>query len=399
MSADREVGMSAGNLWPRQQVPPSNPRFDVVPSGTSYHDRTILQALNDRLTMISPHHVPRRTVLTWLAGAGAIGTLQLVAGPGAIAAPSGSAEVKSTGPETIQTSFFSEDFTTEFKLEVPAFVELAVDAPVTGATVTVTYDPRLFTPDPFAVMLVESPPTLRPVDLANTANGKVTFTFADALLPGHGPVAIHLPLRAVDLYPNENLGQVSPVAVTVTDDGGGTLASITTDPGAGAQVAAWSAEMSAAWGQTEVHQGRATNLLYRYPTLLHVVSHGPAPVPAGATLTVDSDRRIVRHVKVVDATLDGTTLAPAYLNNRAGDALRTVVTVPVAIPAGSVLEVALEVQSSQGARINEGLAFASARFAGLDDATNRQRWTRKYEVTDLTPSGTPLVENAATGTI
>lgn len=310
--------------------------------------------------------------------------------------------------------------------------------------VLVQFDSRLFTPgeiavssygehyeiSPTAVDLAEAPtPSTVRYELPDVFNGASVAT-----------VNLSLPLTAIDRYPNEGLDTPMSLSLVIASIEGTELArvewAVTEAP---APVVAWGAEVTAIWTDTQVVNGGTNeSTRYRYPAALQCSSVGPASIPVGSTFTVEMDGSVISSCGVGQirtsaisasptaelATLDAgqsvasdplpaagaAVIAPierpvwptatySITSETANNVVRTSVSLNQEIPAGTAIEIALEVQTVTGEPTISTITYATAFLSGPSDNAYWQRNTGKYLVNDLTASGTPQVTGVAEGKI
>ncbi|WP_258725775.1 hypothetical protein [Cellulomonas sp. NS3] len=353
--------------------------------------------------------ITRRTALAVLgAGAGAV-SLATTAhghdGPPAEPVPA-AGPWSSTAVETTTLAWFDAAFTTETLAEVPRVLEVRGLTPSTPElTGVLVFDPRLLARRGDVMLSSAGRVWTVPVAEHRTAEGVTELRFGLTSAPGaapddvphDAPTLVLLPLVPRALYPAENVADVVPLTLTLT---GGAGEYRWADVSTSTPRAPWGAELAAAWTSCGVGAAGAARS-YRFPVGVRVAGVGPGPVPAGTRLTVDLDARLVAAVAAPELRLDGAPLDRSraeVTSTRAGDLLRTVVRLRDEVPAGTVLDVALDVTPSGSAQDVAGLHYATVTLAGVDDAARPQRATGRCSVSDLTSSGTPHAESATCGT-
>lgn len=305
--------------------------------------------------------------------------------------------------ETAQVVTYDPTWATQHTLELPLAVSIAGYAqPGAGLAVTVTFDPRvLASTDRAAVAAGQSSwsATCPPAEVLPDGTARIVI---DVVRPDGAPrrrsvSTIVLPLRRLDLYPEENIGAAHPVVVEVARQGGRLRNAHTWSSVSQAVPAApWGAEVAAAWTSLAV-PGSDGPLDYRAPFSVRVRSTGPAPVPAGSELVVDLDAGVVAGLSVISATLDGVAVdgPAADVGVRDETLLRGTWTLPAAVPAGSVLNVVLGCTPVPDPSRPRSLRRAAVTLVGA----GQQRQTARYTSVDLTSSGTPTTDGVAVGTI
>ncbi|MGW6132528.1 hypothetical protein ACWFNE_21080 [Cellulomonas sp. NPDC055163] len=349
--------------------------------------------------------ITRRTALAVLgAGAGAVGLATSAHGhEGAAAQPSPAAgSWSSTAVEATTLAWFDAGFTTETLAEVPRVLEVRGLTPATPELAGVlVFDPRLLARRGDVMLSSAGRVWTVPVAEHRTADGATELRFALTNAPGaephDAPTLVSLPLVPRALYPAENVADAVPLTLTLT---GGAGEYRWADVSTTAPSAPWGAELAAAWTSCGVGAAGAARS-YRFPVGVRVAGVGPGPVPAGTRLTVDLDARLVAAVAASELRLDGAALdrsGAEVTSTREGGLLRTVVRLRDEVPAGAVLDVALDVTPSGSTHDVAGLHYATVTLAGVDDAARPQRATGRCSLSDLTSSGTPNAESATCGT-
>lgn len=298
---------------------------------------------------------------------------------------------------------FGTDFRSESVLVVPAVFGLT-PATQRQAFAELRFDSRVFQLTDYAWTIRGSgtPARARVSGLKDWGNGTSSALVELGEVKVDG-VRVHLPLRAVDRYPNENLGAISNLTVTLGDsptlDG---AESFTWAPTAPTPIAAWGASLAAGWGSVEI-ESASERLNYRYPVRIKCTSVGPEPIPAGSTITISADDRVVGAFAIQDAVIAGETIigagltsAPARTGGRS--LLQLTLTSPVA--AGEVVDFTLLPETIDPAPKLADVTFAKVNFeapASMDGS--RLRDTSRLSLAPVTSSGTPAAPNAAVGRI
>jgi hypothetical protein len=206
--------------------------------------------------------------------------------------------------------------------------------------------------------------------------------------PGH-PITVSLPVIARDLYPSDNLGDVTPMRIRISDAAAPARSLNLTVGGrrAGA-VAAWGAELIAAFGPAD-----AANA-YRAPLAAILTSVGPTPSPDGLILQVSADSSVVQSLDIAAWSIDGRS---ADLPARRTEVEGSRVTLLVAVPPMSPLsthrpEFVCSVASGGSGKV---LSTTPASMSlSIDDdtaaAARFRRDTRRYTAVDVTSSGSAV---------
>jgi hypothetical protein len=313
-----------------------------------------------------------------------------------------------TGDATHEIGVLEQGFAAEH------LVQVALSAAVTGAagepfSLSLEFDPRLY--DTSDGLIVERGTNLTFVALSEPSLLSPTRTIVTADVPAlegsertpRAEAALSLPLRPADRYPGDDIGPVTDTALTVTLTDGRSARTTWGTTATTPLAAVWGVELSAGWSDLAVTQ-EGDLRQYRVPTTVRCASVGPGSVPGGAVLTV---------------TLDGTLTTPpsltsALIDDAEGDVSRFTVTdesvdgtrllhvaLPDTLPAGSTVTLLFEpapVTARSRPKVTS-IHVATVTLAAPEQPTARRRTTGVDVAVDISPSGTPLTTDAATGTI
>lgn len=161
-----------------------------------------------------------------------------------------------------------------------------------------------------------------------------------------------LPLSSRPIYPNENLGLANPISLEVTVGPQKTLRASWSPKLVRSPVSPWGIELAARWAQLD-STGASAKSGYSVPWSIFCTSVGPGAVPAGATITVEVDRRLVSALEVASTIFpppaDGK---PEYATSvsevRGAQRLQIVLLRPIA--AGETVQVFLSTTPSDSLR-------------------------------------------------
>ncbi|WP_146847901.1 hypothetical protein [Cellulomonas terrae] len=354
---------------------------------------------------LGPQGPSRRAVLT--GAVSGIGTALLAAPTKAAASEraAGGTAVALVPLETSEIVTYDSTWATQHVLDVPLAVSIAGYAlPSSGLTVTVSFDLRLLaSTDRVAIAAGTASwsASCEPAQVLDDGTARVTF---DVVRPQgssrrRSSSTVALPLRPLDLYPDENIGAPHPLVIEVVRRGGAQRTARTwSTVSRSVPATPWGVEVAAAWTSLEL-PGSLGPLGYRAPISVRLRSTGPAPIPAGSELVVDLDASVVAGLEVLTASIDGLAIAaPTPRVGRQDETLlRGSWVVPVAIPAGSVLDVVLDCTPVAAPPTPRSLRRATVSLVGAGAGVPRE--TGRYTAVDLTSSGTPTTDGIAVGTI
>ncbi|WP_327401567.1 hypothetical protein OG194_16275 [Streptomyces sp. NBC_01288] len=178
-----------------------------------------------------------------------------------------------------------------------------------GTEVTVTYDPRLYSPLAAAVATVDDR-RLRTTSTITTdprtTLATCTVTLAETVAAGSDPVVVVGTAYPV-LYPRDLVVGPADSTAAVSRKNAKASGRRSLQPHRpstfGGVATPWGLEVSGVWGRHEWGNGKRW---YYYPVQVTVQSVGPGPAPATASFSVALDPQIVSDVKVADARLNHT---------------------------------------------------------------------------------------------
>lgn len=313
-----------------------------------------------------------------------------------------------TGDATHEIGILEQGFATEH------LVQLALSAAVTGAesepfSLSLEFDPRLY--DTSDGLIVERGTSLTLVTLSEPSPLSPTRAIVTADVPAlegserTPPVgaAISLPLRLAARYPDDAIGPVTDTALTVTLTDGRSARTTWGTTATTPLAAVWGVELSAGWSDLAVTQ-EGDLRQYRIPTTVRCTSVGPESTPGGALLTVTLDGALTTPPSLTSALIDEAEgdVSRFSVTDESVDGTRLLhVALPDALPAGSTVTLIFEpapVTARSRPRVTS-IHVATVTLAAPDQPTVRRRTTGADVAVDISPSGTPLSTDAATGTI
>lgn len=313
-----------------------------------------------------------------------------------------------TGDATHEIGILEQGFATEH------LVQLALSAAVTGAesepfSLSLEFDPRLY--DTSDGLIVERGTSLTLVTLSEPSPLSPTRAIVTADVPAlegserTPPVgaAISLPLRLAARYPDDAIGPVTDTALTVTLTDGRSARTTWGTTATTPLAAVWGVELSAGWSDLAVTQ-EGDLRQYRIPTTVRCTSVGPESTPGGALLTVTLDGALTTPPSLTSALIDEAEgdVSRFSVTDESVDGTRLLhVALPDALPAGSTVTLIFEpapVTARSRPKVTS-IHVATVTLAAPDQPTVRRRTTGADVAVDISPSGTPLSTDAATGTI
>lgn len=313
-----------------------------------------------------------------------------------------------TGDATHEIGILEQGFATEH------LVQLALSAAVTGAesepfSLSLEFDPRLY--DTSDGLIVERGTSLTLVTLSEPSPLSPTRAIVTADVPAlegaerTPPVgaAISLPLRLAVRYPDDAIGPVTDTALTVTLTDGRSARTTWGTTATTPVAAVWGVELSAGWSDHAVTQ-EGDLRQYRIPTTVRCTSVGPDSTPGGALLTVTLDGALTTPPSLTSALIDEAEgdVSRFSVTDESVDGTRLLhVALPDALPAGSTVTLIFEpapVTARSRPKVTS-IHVATVTLAAPDEPTVRRRTTGADVAVDISPSGTPLTADAATGTI
>ena len=333
--------------------------------------------------------------------AGSIGSEAQAATAVTHAAASGGLKILNSAPVSILNKGFGSITT----IEVPGLVAASWPASW-GRTIRLSFacDARAFALGR-RTTLVRDSTTFDSVALTSLTNGNVTVATCVVKLPERArPINLEvaLPYFALAAYPNEDVGPVSPVSVTLTDVATPVNSvSATSVVLASSQTKAWALELYGIWDHLDVQRrGSKTTFTYRHPRSVEVVSVGPAPSPDDATVVLSVDARLIRGSAVKQRQLNGAQLRnPPTSASTSGQARTLVVPIGRALAAGERLRIDFDY-----ALIPSRPRMTSVRHAvvSISSAASPGAWRRAARadtLVDLTGSGRAGVVHEFLGTV
>lgn len=259
--------------------------------------------------------------------------------------------------QLVSTKTFNAAWTTETVMSFPRVVRIA--AREEAAQLVIRWDARLFSvaSEVFArtseVVLLDPPTTYEPGNLT-------------VVVPA-GAEEVYLAVTAINLYPLENVGDVTSTAVSLLDSRGTAVGSVEAFA-EHTQCSPWGVTVNAEWATSD-------NVIV--PTLVSIVSVGPNPVPAGTTVEISA-----ASIDAAGARLSG----PATLTS--SDA--TIVgTLTEALAAGATVDIVLPVSADASAPQKSPKSVARAALR-VPEVTTGLRVTEREAAYPLTSSGSPV---------
>lgn len=259
--------------------------------------------------------------------------------------------------QLVSTKTFDAAWTAETVTSFPRVVRVA--AREEAAHLVIRWDARLFSvaSEVFArtseVVLLDPPTTYEPGNLA-------------VVVPA-GAQEVYLAVTAINLYPLENVGDVTSTAVSLLDSRGTVVGSVEAFA-EHTQCSPWGVTVNAEWATRD-------NVIV--PTLVSIASVGPNPVPAGTTVEINA-----AGVDVAGARLSG----PATLTPSDGT---TVGTLTDSLAAGAIVDIILPVSADASAPQKSPKSVARAALRVPEVATGL-RVTEREAAYPLTSSGSPV---------
>ncbi|MGR0318691.1 hypothetical protein [Agromyces sp. ZXT2-3] len=299
--------------------------------------------------------------------------------------------IRLTDGEMRNTPFFNSEFTVHQDLRVPYLLQITADPPATDLSLELSYDGALFELNDELVALSGSEVVRAPLAITSDETGRDGL--GTAKLPfdeSWTTLTLLLPLMRKKLYPGENVGDAYPVSMTMTANTGATAETIWEPVVTEANTAPWGLVLSPSWRSVE---GGSEKTDYRYTSALRCLSVGPGAVPAGTSIAIHGDRRILKSMAVSTVAVDGVVQEDAFSTREAAaDGSRSIalVTLNNDVPSGANLDVELVIDSIPLPITPDGLQFAGARVIPPPlDLSRPQRITGAEAVRDLTTSGQP----------
>lgn len=343
----------------------------------------------------------RRSLLA-LGGAGTLGWA-VGTGPSPKSHATTAQELTVTGSAS-EFPTFSEDFGRRFVNALPNVVELESPVPVGGATIRVTFDPRLLALSDRAAQLVTGENVVStPVTVED---GSITIGIPDHVHATH--VVVGLPFFTVVRYPAENAGASTAPTAHVTLGAHVADCDFPLDQPI-AQGLAWGGEIDVAWRRQSV--GDETD--YFVPGLLTLTSVGPGPIPAGTRIRIQTDSVLADEVRPASvppvdsepdlpvAEPDPSAAAPTTTIStaQADGARSTDVVLEEELAAGTAFTSVLEGGGSTARVRVKAVTFAQVSVEPPEDSRAMQRVTGAETVTSLAPGGLPLAADMLMGSI
>jgi hypothetical protein len=222
-----------------------------------------------------------------------------------------------------------------------------------GARVTITFDPRLYTPLTPAVVSYDGKPVRADKTIVTdpgTGLHSSIITLTEPV-PATGDLVIAVATAHPLRYPYDLIRRPAALAVpgadirrTPRDAGSRRQLRATRPPSFGGPAQPWGIELDAVWGgRSWGADGR-----YHYPVPVRVTlrSMGPGSGPAATPFVLSLDPRVVSAVKVSSVELDRRPFGKGVRQvgtSRTASVHQTSWSVPVRLKPGSVLDVYLDV--------------------------------------------------------
>ncbi|WP_144761881.1 hypothetical protein [Curtobacterium sp. 9128] len=280
---------------------------------------------------------------------------------------------------------FSPDYATRFEFTVPVGLSFPPGTEAAGAAVTVTLPTALlrWSGSPAVVNEGGHVTTVPVEEQQDGANSRITVTLPEGL--GTAEVSVSLPVDVAARYPVENVGDAVAASVSVRTASG--TETVLSEATVIAPVSsAWGASVYAAWAVFADVQAES-GATYNYPTHIRVVSSGPGAIPANGQVDVFVDDHVVRALSVTSVTVDGT--AQQWLGAVAPGA-RTSLRIPVVVPAGTSIEIALEISDQDDAALATGMVLPRVVFSARSASGVYQRVTGLESNVPVSSSGRPF---------
>ena len=353
--------------------------------------------------------LPRRQVLiaaaTGAVAAAAVGGAATSASAATPAADSPASSSALDVQSAIAVAVLTTGFGSYSTIRVPAIVDAQWPADWgRRMIVTASFDPRLLVAGGRATVTQDL--TLsQSVSVSTTMQGSLAVaTFALTLATRDRPIALHvaLPLRARQLFPQEDVGPASPVGVTIAEAGVPERSfSATSSCSAPTPVVAWALDLFGLWGQVDVRQRGSgkTNYKYRHPVGVEVVSLGPGPSPADAAVSLAVDSRIIGGYSGFRRDIHGRQEPRSAVSSVSGEVLNIVVPIGRSLKAGERIRIDLTPTQRSSHPSISSLRNATLSVVSTDTPALWRRATPNDTAVDLTASGRADVEHEALGTV
>lgn len=307
-----------------------------------------------------------------------------------------------TGDQPLPFRRYTADFSTRLDASYMAAARLSTPTTVpAGARATLTYDPRIF--EPTAAIVVGHGPVMKvspSIQDASGTTGSLEFTIDREVGSGDESLLLVMPLNFRPLYPNENLGSMTPTTLTITSESTSDPATlILTEDTASDASAPWGIDVTGVWADAPI-VNRNRQRSYRYPALVHITSVGPSATPAGCVLTVNVDASIVGSTSVTSVTRGDEIVSPsryATATSVNGGARSLEVTFVDEIEPGVSIQVSLDSILLNPLGSSDSVTVARASFSGADTDARPQRKTTGETFIDVTSSGTATTADSTVG--
>ena len=315
--------------------------------------------------------------------------------------PLNTIETTAAGVRMAATSVPQICFDTEFSQAMPWLQTLSLNfsgstSRIVGTKLSMSFDNRTsqWTGSPAIWRqdsdLIELQTRMAP---SNSSQDVLEITFPEKIADVTGDSSafqLYIPLAAGALYPNENIGPVTPSLVKVENIPGLEISVIPTTP---VQTGlAWGAEVSAIWDRVDIK-----GLGYSVPQVIRVQSVGPGPIPSGSLLNISADNAIVTSLDFRSITLSstGANFSVSQLDNAqnlANSVHKTLVFDQVVQPGISVM-IAVDSKASTATPTSRDLSFSTVEFIGNGDKVFA-RQTDRYAISRVTSSGRSQLSNS-----
>jgi hypothetical protein len=338
-------------------------------------------------------YVSRRQVLTLAGATLGLGVVELVAGSGpaaaAGAAPAGQPTLQPIPDTPIAVLCGDGSAPVATPRQLAVRVVRTTELPA-GARVTITFDPRLYTPLTSALVSHDGRPVRADKAITNdpgTGLHTSTVTLAETV-PATGDLVIAVatahPLRyPYDLIRRPTTLPVSDADVRRTPRDAGSRRQLRAErPSSfGGPAQPWGIELDAVWG------GRSWGAdgKYHYPVPVRVTLHsvGPGSGPAETPFVLSVDPRLVSAVKVSSVELDRRPFGKGVRQlgtSRTASVHQSSWSVPVQLKPGSVLDVYLDITTVPPGGPLTGITYPVLTLAPTAAAAS-QRLTGKETLT------------------
>ncbi len=307
---------------------------------------------------------------------------------------------------SISESVLDAALTSASSIELPGIVGFSWPATWgRRALVTVGFDTALLSLGKYTQVVQDATRVeLQPVAVSQVARaGSASISFQVAGRDRDVALTIALPLRTVAAYPNEGVGPVSPVTVTIADRDAldANSAQLIFAPSQPQAIKAWALELYGIWDEVDATVGGSTRVQhYRHPRAIEIVSVGPAPSPADTQLKLSVDSRALHSLKSSGSLLEDRDLGTRpFSTSSRGDTIDVLVSIGRSLKVGESMTIEFDSQAhSVRPRLN-AVRNATATIIATDAGGALRRANPGSTLVSPTSSGTPAVVREALGNI